>query len=102
MAFDGVREPSGGAQRVSGGQGWTGGDIRQTTLLKLFAGREFTRESSSHCQERTIVVRRITGSGLAVRRQEGGEILLRDAHQEAQAVGPQRAGLASHGPLESA
>jgi hypothetical protein len=39
------------------------------------------------------VVRRITGSGLSVRRQKGREILLGDPHEGAQAVGAQRAGL---------
>jgi hypothetical protein len=88
MAFDGVREPSGGAQRVSGGQGWTGGDIRADYPAEagMFAAREFTREDATHCQERTIAVRRITGSGLSVRRQKGREILLGDPHEGAQAV----------------
>ena len=39
------------------------------------------------------MVRRITGSGLSVRRQKGREILLGDPHEGAQAVGAQRAGL---------
>src|ERR687898_421065 len=59
MGWLSIREPSGGAQRVSGGQGGTGGDIRADYPAEAgtFAAREFTREGSSHCQEWTIVVR---------------------------------------------
>ena len=39
------------------------------------------------------MVRRITGSGLSVRREKGREILLGHAHEGAQAVGAQHAGL---------
>src|SRR5687767_8268843 len=91
MAFGSRRRSPTGLGRT----GRDGGDIRANYPAEAgtFAGREFTRENASHCQERTIVVRRITGSGLSVRRLKGREILLGDPHEGAQAVGAQRAGL---------
>jgi hypothetical protein len=53
------------------------GDIRADYPAEAtFAAREFTREGSTHCQERTILARRVTRTRLPVHRRKGREIFL--------------------------
>jgi hypothetical protein len=77
---------------VFGRPGAARGDIREDYPAEAgtFAGREFAREGASNCQHRTIVVRKITCSGIPVGGEKAREILLGDPHEVAQAVGAQR------------